>query len=165
MKAELSALFDGEMEQHQSPPLFAALRSDEALRDSWADYQLIGDALRAEPGLDCDITARVMSSLEDEPVVLAPVRRRHSSWQGSALALAASVAGVAVVGWLALAPQFVTREQPVMVRADLPVPTMVSVATQQGMQEYFLAHQTNAPGLHMQGGTQHIRTVSATGER
>lgn len=165
MKAELSALFDGEMEKHQSRPLFAALRSDETLRDSWTDYQLIGDALRAEPGLDCDITSRVMSSLEDEPVVLAPARRRQTAWQGSALALAASAAGVAVVGWLALAPQFVPREQPVLARADLPAPTIVTVAAQQGMQEYLLAHQTNAPGLHMQGGTQHIRTVSATGER
>jgi sigma-E factor negative regulatory protein RseA len=165
MKSELSALLDGEMEQHQSRALFSALKSDGTLRDAWADYQLIGDALRAEPGLDCDITSRVMSSLADEPVILAPARRRQASWRGSALALAASAAGVAVVGWLALAPQLAPRELPVLARADLPAPTIVTVAAQQGMQEYLMAHQTNAPGLHMQGGTQHIRTVSATGER
>jgi sigma-E factor negative regulatory protein RseA len=106
-----------------------------------------------------------MSSLADEPVILAPARRRQASWRGSALALAASAAGVAVVGWLALAPQLAPRELPVLARADLPAPTIVTVAAQQGMQEYLMAHQTNAPGLHMQGGTQHIRTVSATGER
>jgi hypothetical protein len=32
------------------------------------------------------------------------------------------------------------------------------------MQEYLLAHQANAPGLHLQGGAQHIRTVSAVGK-
>ena len=42
-------------------------------------------------------------------------------------------------------------------------PASVAVPPQ-GMseyQEYLLAHQANAPGLHMQGGAQHIRTVSA----
>jgi hypothetical protein len=31
------------------------------------------------------------------------------------------------------------------------------------MQEYMLAHQANAPGLYLQGGAEHIRTVSVVG--
>ncbi len=168
MTKELSALLDGEIEQHEMPALWSALKADGRLRTSWGEYQLIGDALRGEGGLSSDISSRVMDRLSDEPVVLSPrPTRQPNSWQRSVLAMAASVAGIAVVGWLALSQQPPVPERASLARLERPAPPAGAVAmtaAAPGMQEYLLAHQANAPGLHLQGGAQHIRTVSAVGK-
>jgi sigma-E factor negative regulatory protein RseA len=167
MTKELSALLDGEIEQHETPALWSTLKADNRLRAKWGDYQLIGDTLRGEGNLASDITSRVMSSLAEEPVVLAPRQvKRQMAWQRSVLAMAASLAGIAVVGWLALSQQPTTREPVSVARLEQPAPTIAAssmTASSPGMQEYLLAHQANAPGLHLPGGAQHIRTVSAVG--
>jgi sigma-E factor negative regulatory protein RseA len=164
MKKELSALLDGEIERHETPALWSALKVDVQLRTSWGDYRLIGDALRGEGSLSSDITSRVMDRLSEEPVVLAPrPTRQTNSWQRSLLAMAASVAGIAVVGWLALSQQPPGREQTALARLERPAPPAGAASTP-SMQEYLLAHQANAPGLHLQGGAQHIRTVSVVGK-
>lgn len=179
MTKEISALLDGELEAHEAPALWSQLRSDRRLFDTWRDYQLIRDAMRQEDGLGADIVARVMRDLETEPVVFAPQQkvRQKKTPQSAMLALAASVAGVAVVGWLALAPQPGQREVPAMARTVVPTVPMTQVSPQPAAslastqnphgaseyREYLLAHQANASGLHMQGGAQHIRTVSAIG--
>ena len=163
MTKELSALLDGELEAHEAPRLWADIKAGSDLRRRWGDYQSIGAALRREEPVALDLTARVMRSLADEPVVLAPRPPARRQWQGSAFALAASIAGVAVVGWLALAQQASSPDRPRIVRLEGP-PASAVAAPRQGLgeyQEYLLAHQANAPGLHMQGGAQHIRTVSA----
>ncbi len=164
MTKELSALLDGELEAHEAPRLWADIKAGSDLRRRWGDYQSIGAALRREEPVALDLTARVMRSLADEPVVLAPRPPARRQWQGSAFALAASIAGVAVVGWLAFAQQASSPDQPPqMVRLERS-PASAVAAPKQGLgeyQEYLLAHQANAPGLHMQGGAQHIRTVSA----
>lgn len=164
MTKELSALLDGEIEQHETSALWASLRADPRKRATWSAYSLIGDALRGEVRLSADITGRVMMQLADEPVVLAPkTGRQRSTWQGSILAIAASLAGVAVVGWLVLAQQQPIRESNIVARLDQRQQATVNLAQAtpgNGMQEYLLAHQANAPGLHLPGGAQHIRTVS-----
>jgi len=167
MTKELSALLDGELEQHEIQQLWSALKAEPRLRGVWTDYRLVGDTIRGEAKLSADITARVMARLADEPVVLAPHRSKTpNSWQRPVLALAASLSGVAVVGWLALAQQPPVREPATLARLEQRSPAPVAVAdttTSNGMQEYLLAHQANAPGLHLPGGAQHIRTVSAVG--
>ncbi|HZV53814.1 MAG TPA: RseA family anti-sigma factor [Rhodocyclaceae bacterium] len=165
MTKELSALLDGELETHEVPTMWRTMKADASLRDTWRDYQLIRDVLRREGKLAEDITPGVMGRLRDEPVVLAPSPRRQSDWHGSLLALAASVTGIAVVGWLALAQQPSSREQSAMARAVVQPPPAALAATRAmpEYREYLLAHQANAPGLHLQGGAQHIRTVSAMG--
>jgi sigma-E factor negative regulatory protein RseA len=168
MTKELSALLDGEIERHETVALWSKLGNDPGLRTKWSNYQLIGDALRGEHNLSADIASRVMFQLSDEPVVLAPRSSKQTSpWYRSALALAASLAGVAVVGWLALAQPQPTRDAALMARLEqsAATPVLANVATPaQSMQEYMLAHQANASGLYLQGGAQHIRTVSAVGK-
>lgn len=167
MRKEVSALLDGELESHEIQAAFAALRGNPALRQAWHDYRLIGDAMRAEPALSSDLTDRVMANLRDVPTVLAPKPSSRISWQQPALALAASAAGVAVVAWLALGPQFSadSGHQFVAAGAQSPraEPPVQLVAARESMQEYLAAHQAYASGLHLQGGAQHIRTVSAIG--
>lgn len=164
MTRELSALLDGEIEPHEAPPLWSAIKADKQLRATWGEYQLISDALRGETNLSLDITSGVMAKLTEEPIVIAPPATRGSSWQRSLLAVAASMAGIAVVGWLALAQQ-PPVEATKVARVEQPATSASSgpSGVAPGMQEYLLAHQANAPGLHLQGGAQHIRTVSAVG--
>jgi sigma-E factor negative regulatory protein RseA len=170
MKPELSALLDGELESHEARGILASLRDDESLRVAWSDYHLVGDALRDEGALACDVTARVMARLQSEPVVLAPRSIAQAGWWRPLMALAASLAGVAVVGWLAFAPQERDALPPAVVAtvasaqpaASAPVMPVNATADSSGsqMQEYLAAHQAYAGGLQFQGSTQQIRTVS-----
>lgn len=165
MSKELSALLDGELEVHEGPRLWADLKATPQLHATWQTYGLIGDAIRDEGNLSRDIAARVMLALEDEPTVLAPrPARRNFKLPSAILALAASVAGVAVVGWLALPMQFQGELSAPVARIQQSLPTQLADSGPSGnMREYMLAHQVNAPGMYLQGGAQHIRTVSAEG--
>ncbi|MDP1653101.1 MAG: RseA family anti-sigma factor [Rhodocyclaceae bacterium] len=172
---EISALFDGELEEHEVRSAVRTALNDDA---SWRMYALIGDGLRGDCPDAPDMTAGVMSRIREEPVVLAPrnlqpVRRQHPM-----LALAASVAGVAVVGWLALAGKSqlspadnqiaavpVLRGSPA--GAVSPAPTFVKVP--QGMpgdmNEYLLAHHAQATTIRLGDSTKQVRTVAMSSAR
>jgi len=168
MKDRLCGLMDGE--QPRDDALFDALKRDRALRDCWRQYHLIGDALKGESVLDRDITARVMAALDDEPIVLAPRKPVRRELQGSVLALAATLAGVAVVGWIALAPAQAPKAVVPVVHSETAAAQPVSARTNavppvrqasREMQEYLIAHQTQLSTLQFRGGTEYIRTVAA----
>jgi len=165
MKTRISALMDGELEDHEIAETLRALHRSPELRSEWCDCQLIGAALRGERGLDIDVAARVMSAIDLEPTVMAPQPGRMPDWRRPALALAASLAGVSVVAWLALAPG----------GEGVPNGTTGLAGTKQGLvvaqaqstprlREYLVAHQAYAPGGAMVGGARNIRTVAASGE-
>ncbi|MDP2132260.1 MAG: sigma-E factor negative regulatory protein [Sulfuritalea sp.] len=165
MKTRISALMDGELEDHEVAETLLALRRSEELRSHWSDCQLIGAALRSETKLDVDVASRVMSALELEPTVMAPAPRRAAGWQRPALALAASAAGVAVVAWLALVP---TGDSVPSGAATLAAvkqgPMVVQAQSTPRLQEYLVAHQAYAPAGAMVSGARNIRTVAAAGE-
>lgn len=165
MKTRISALIDGELEEHECAETLRALHHSPELRSQWCDCQLIGAALRGERGLHIDVAARVMSAIEAEPTVMAPQTRRRSEWRKPAMAFAASVAGVALVAWLALSPAH--PDSPVG-PGELAGGKQLEVATQSRstprLQEYLLAHQAYAPGGAIVGGARNIRTVAAYGE-
>jgi sigma-E factor negative regulatory protein RseA len=165
MTKEMSALFDGELEQHEETALWNALKVNSRLQHTWRQYQLISDVMGDQDNLASDITGKVMTALGDEPVVFTPSAKRPGSRPGSLMALAASVAGVAVVGWLALAQRPPANESFSLTRSErvTPAPVVARAVPAPGMQEYMLAHQASASGLHLPGGAQHIRTVSAVG--
>lgn len=172
---ELSALLDGEFEEHEARAVVDAALND---NERWQMYALIGDGLRGDCPETPDMTARVMSRLREEPVVLAPgnlqpVRRRHQPL----LALAASVAGVAVVGWLALAgnSQLPVSEgrlaaavppAPTLVKAPDNVARMPPRLNEQGdMNEYLLAHHAQAATVRLGDSTKQVRTVALSSAR
>lgn len=166
MKSEISALVDDALERHQAPTVLAAMKGDVELRRAWGEYQTIGAAMRHERALGCDMTARVMAALETEPTVMAPRRRPGPTWQQPLVALAASAAGVAVVAWMAFAPNESLGPTRTALLAQSQTPqtgVAVKPAGQGDMQGYLLAHQVNAPLSRLQGGTQNIRMVSAAG--
>ena len=114
----VSALLDGET-SHLNDNDIKALIENHENRESWARYQLIGDILResnvdspaARPSnsYDQSVAERVRTQIEAEPTVLAPRgsnRRLPKYLQPVAgLAIAASVAGLAVIGIQQMSPQ------------------------------------------------------------
>lgn len=170
--SEISALFDGELEDHE---LHAALKASLADQERWRAYGLIGDGLRGEDVDRPDMTASVMARLAEEPVVLAPRNLKAAPRHHPLLALAASVAGVAVVGWVALSgdPQvpaagqhlaMIQKDRAEMVASAVPPAPTFSQAIQVPMagdlSEYLLAHHAQASTLRLGDGTKQIRTVA-----
>lgn len=164
MKARISALMDGELEDHEIEETLRVLRHSPELRREWCDCQVIGDALRGERGLDMDVAARVMSALELEPTIMAPAPRRRLEWQRPVLALAASAAGVALVAWLALAPTADGGTSTGEARLANAKKGSAMAQSTPRLQEYLVAHQAYAPGGAMMGGARNIRTVAVSGE-
>ncbi len=156
---------DGELEDHEVSATLDALQRSDELRRQWSDAQLVGEALRNERRLDFDISARVMSALEQEPTVLAPknIAPRHRA--RPALALAASAAGIALVAWLGLgAPADPAAVAPL---AGAPVPRVLVATSSPStprLQEYLVAHQAYSPAGPMLGAARNIRTVAAVSE-
>jgi sigma-E factor negative regulatory protein RseA len=187
MKTKMSALVDGELDAHEMRDVFIAMRQDAGLRAELhrvSDrYALIGDALRGEPCLATNIAGAVRDQLVDEPVIFAPAaitqlpqQNRQSNnqptrqWLRPALAMAATVAGVAVVAWLGL-PTPSAQQPPLLAQATvekllpqpLAHPLVVAAAEDPDMQEYLIAHQIHSGSVFLNGDTQHIRTVSMNG--
>lgn len=184
MKPELSALFDGELEPHEVRPLLRNAGDDAEMRQSWQAYALIGDQLRREFRGEPDLTPAVMARIREEPVVLAPRSIPRPVRHHPLLALAASVAGVAVVGWLALADNLKTPGFAGSVAAVSPAPTFARVAdvpqkakvaakpTEQTplrgeINEYLLAHHTQTASFRLGDSADHARTITinATADR
>lgn len=158
MKIELSSMIDNELDSDSQQAFLVALQNDKNIRASWETYVLIGDALRGSPGLATNLTANVMNGLRSDPSILAlPARRSSAALRGVA-ALAASLAGVAVVGWLALSPPPSQTPSPNLAKASRPAAT----PTSERMQEYLMAHQAYSPSSRFQGGASYIRTVSSS---
>ena len=180
MKTRLSALMDGELDEHECEDIFRALRrdnSDNSLRRDWQHFHLIGDVLRGERGLETDITARVMQRLAQEPTTLAPTARRPSDRLRPWMALAASAAGVAVVAWVGFGnPDLPTATDSARIpgsgRAGISELALVSPPAREPsrevtksmpserLQEYLVAHEAYAPTAAVVSRTRHVRTVS-----
>lgn len=154
---------DGELERREAAGAIGALEPGGEARETWRTYHLIGDAMRETHALSAGFSARVAERLGREPTVLAP---RPSllmrplevpAWS----ALAASLAAVAFVGWVAFQPQESTvtvAKAPAAV--VLPVPTVreaALVAPPAAANDYLRAHQGYSPRYSLQGAATYVR--------
>jgi sigma-E factor negative regulatory protein RseA len=161
MKEKLSAMMDDALERDERERCVQRLKEDAELRAAWDVYHLIGDTLRGHTAPQ--IAEQVRARLAAEPTVLAPRRaeraRPRLAWYP--LAAAASVAAVALVGWLAL-PLFDLQGGAVMDPGTIAKvePAAVPVPQAQGMVDYLLAHQRFSPAIAMSGLAPYVRTVA-----
>jgi len=157
----ISALMDGELLHHDAQDAIAKFKQRGESRRSWSEYHLIGDALRGGPALSSDVAARVALRLADEPALSAPRRvpQRRSMIAWSA---AASVAAVAVVGWVALK----VPAEPAAGSSVSPLAaTVAKLAPQQlrgNVGEYLIAHQEFSPGTAVQDASPYQRAAYET---
>jgi len=106
-------------------------------------------------------TARFSERLAAEATVLAPSSLPgRTPVQRFALAAAASVAAVALVGWLAFAPQPEAPQPIAQAPAPAPVVQAVNVPLPSAANDYLLAHQGFSPRVSLQGMAPYVRTVS-----
>lgn len=173
--SELSALFDGELEDHEVGSIVRAALADQKQQADWQAYALIGDRLRGMEGFKPAFVENVMVRVREEPQVLAPRNLVRPAARHPLLALAASVAGVAVVGWLALVGSPRVQEPQIAYVAVPPAPTFAKAAPEQPavlptqadraeMGEYLMAHHAHASAFHLGEGVQHVRSVAMIGD-
>jgi sigma-E factor negative regulatory protein RseA len=162
MKARISEFLDGELESREAAGPLDALRSEGEARDTWRNYHLIGDAMRDTRMLSAGFAARVAAKIADEPTVMAPARivpaRLRQRWQ--LLSAAASLAAVALVGWVAFGPQ---EGSPQLAVAPPPVQAPQAVAQvppPSSANDYLYAHQGLSPRNSLQGVAPYVRMVS-----
>src|SRR6185312_162352 len=152
---EISLLIDGELDPARADAAVTSLCRAQGVA-TWVCYHMIGDAVRgvASRGLD---SKRFVELFAAEPTVLAPPRRSTAP-HAIALALAATVAAVSVVGWVALttmpAPVAASARQAVGVRAADARPVVDN--------EYVLVHQEYSPTNAIQGIGPYLRAVAAS---
>jgi sigma-E factor negative regulatory protein RseA len=162
MKDRLSALMDGELDDKSAAELIDALGRDREAVETWRTYQLISDAMRQSRLLSDGFTARVAERLAAEPTVLAPRALQPEPRRWYALSAAASLAAVALVGWLAFAPQpeVPPTQAPLAQAQPMPEskPNIVPMPT--AANDYLLAHQGFSPRVSLQGMAPYVRTVS-----
>jgi sigma-E factor negative regulatory protein RseA len=144
---EVSQLMDGELDAERLECACRGLRGTASM-ETWVCYHLIGDTLRGCGGLSPGFAQRFTARLSGEPTLLAPPRRQTAP-AAIAWAIAASVAAVGVVGWVALT----TMPLPPAAVATVERATSVRAADVRPPvdNEYLLAHQDYSPTTAIQG--------------
>lgn len=142
MKDRISALMDGELDDSSAADAIAELAREGEARQAWRAYHLIGDAMR-----DTRLPLEgFQGRLHAEP----------SRWFPMA---AAASAAIALVGWVAFAPQPQTVPAPAPVAQVKPVPIPAAA------NDYLFAHQGFSPRVSLQGMAPYVRTVSDEASR
>lgn len=169
MKTKISALMDGELQEAEVTALMRELREDGEALETWRRYHLISDALRDTQLLSSGFSERFAARLAEEPTVLAPARAlaKVETRRWLPLSVAASFAAIALVGWLAFAPQpgldagsGQLAQAPARVASVAP--DNVSVPLPRAANDYLIAHQSYSPRNSLQGVAPYVRTVSET---
>lgn len=169
LNEKLSAWVDGELDEAEAEQVMRSVLMKPDWRQACDTAFRVGDVLRAEPAVSNDFASRVMAALEQEPVVLAPARmpRREAANDAAPprwMALAASVAGVAFVGWLALSQSGGESQSGNAVmasKAPQPAASLLVRAPRNDDEAYVMAHQASAAGTPVPGMSAFVRTVSA----
>lgn len=158
MSDDISRLMDGELPDGEVDAVCSRLRSGDAMT-TWVCYHVIGDALRDSGAPSSGFAARFAARLAAEPAVLAPSPRRNRPLP-LAWAAAATVAAVAVVGWVALA----TFDSPSTTMAKAREAAAVSAARVRPPSvpaDYLLAHREYAPTTQIQAYVPNFRAALA----
>lgn len=122
----VSVLFDGQSESAECQIPQAQIKQlvdNENTRTQWSTYQLIGAVLRSEDDLAAtasggdSLADKVRAEIAAEPTILAPRAKSRPKYLQpiAGLALAASVAGLAVVGIQQMSSDSIQQGEPLSV--------------------------------------------------
>lgn len=160
---KISALIDGELDEHEMERQLSRLEQADGEQESWEMFHLIGDTLRGDSRISPDFNRRIAERLALEPTVLAPRRRAAGKAARYVMPIAASLAAVSVVAWVAFSSNPLTApDSPASQLAGTAPPQLPSVNSQGQMNEYLLAHQGFSPSTAIQGVVPYIRSVSVS---
>jgi sigma-E factor negative regulatory protein RseA len=161
----ISALMDGELDIEDQDAELRRIKGNEDLMQNWETYHLIGDVLRQERVLGTGFSDRLRATLEKEPTVLAP--RPVASARKTrlyALSAAASVAGVAAVGWLAFMNHPGSLDGGVgAIASKTPsaafAPAVAVTDADASVDEYIRVHHAYSPSAAIPGIAPYVRNV------
>jgi sigma-E factor negative regulatory protein RseA len=170
LNEQLSALVDDELGAGEQELLLRRLTQDAGLRDQLARYQVISDALRSNlpHGVDTGFYRRVHARLEQEAEIhAAPSRVRNLFRPVAGLALAASVAVVAVLSLQSVrqqdpaAPPAIAKAPGVddYIRAGNAPAPVARRNSARGLDVYLVNHNEYAVNRGMQGMLPYVRIV------
>lgn len=130
MSEKLSALIDNELDELERARLLRELGRDEELAERWSRYHVIALAMRREQIAPAgELPKRVARALESEagnaPRMEAPARRAPRFQSGGRFAIAASVAGVLLVGGLIV--KLYDDNRPAATATDMPAAQRLAV--------------------------------------
>src|SRR5258708_28547722 len=101
MTQDLSSLMDGELQPAEAGRAIGSCCGSEEHKTTWYLYHAIGDALRGQTPRRIEYPDALVASIDRQPTVLAPRRTGLESPAARVpLAAAASVATIALVGWI-----------------------------------------------------------------
>ncbi len=179
MKEKLSSLLDGELEASELEQTVKRAAGELLMRETWGRYHLIRDVMRgqlsslAAPGL----VHAVSSQLQSEPSILVPRRRsrirvKATLWVAG-MAVAASVASVAIVGvrWFApdqaSAPALIAQsvESADYLRSSGIRWQAVSTDVERDLNMYLVQHNEFTPATGMNGVMSYMRFVGYNTEK
>ena len=166
-RERLSALMDGELVQAEAIRFFERLACDGELRGLWERYHLISDVLHNNladvPG--GGLLERVQRDLAAEPALYRlGLFRRESLRPLAGLALAASVAVIAVVGFRGYGSGS-AHDEGVVARTERTQDLGLAQVTgehrrfEPRLDAYLVTHSERAGGL-LQGAIPHARLVA-----
>ena len=154
MTQEISSLMDGELQAQEAGRTIRSCCASSEAAQKWQEYHLIGDVLRGGRPHPTGTAERVRLALETEPAIIARPRGVLETTFGRvALAAAASVATIGVVGWIGTqggssVPGAVVAKNPAAIQ---PVGHQQPAATPPAadVQDYLAAHrQIPSPELY-----------------
>lgn len=99
LKQRLSLLVDDRLDTAAALKLIKTVEADRKLSATYSRYLFIGEVLRNGSGVipDARFVDRIHEALADEPTIVAPVWKRVVRDRAVTLAIAATLAGLAVV--------------------------------------------------------------------
>jgi negative regulator of sigma E activity len=140
MTQEISSLMDGELEPHEAERVIRTCCASAEAAEKWQEYNLIGDVLRGGKPHPTKTAERVRRALATEPAIIARPKRIYESTFGRvALAAAASVATIGVVGWMG--NQASPVPAPAMVARAPGALQPIAMAQAADIQDYVVAHR------------------------
>jgi negative regulator of sigma E activity len=159
-ESALSAMLDGELGDQAALPILKRMSQGGAERGRFREYCMIGDALR---GLDHDIpglTDRVMTALESEPTLLAPMRKQDR--RRPVLWLAAATVAAITWGLWDAGP----RDESLAPMAANPNASLAATSIQPGnVMPYLAAHQDFAQAVVSPSEMQFTKVTLAGADR
>lgn len=169
---QVSALADDELPAREAELLLTRLERDPALRDAWERYQLIGEAMRGSLAAvhDRDLAARLVEAIEQEPVSAKPFQPARILRPVAGLAVAASVAMLAVFTLQApqvepppaeVVPEFAgSGARPVLNAQRVDFSGVRSPEVQNQLRRYLLNHSEHADNMRIRGVMPYVQIAA-----
>jgi sigma-E factor negative regulatory protein RseA len=167
---------DDELSARDRDRLLQEVGSDPVLRIAWERYHLIRAALRKDIGLvmNSDLAARVLSQIENDPAPhVRPLSRlpmRHFTRLTAGLAIAASVAVVAIVSFKATLlpgsdPVSTVATAPATNPSPAPQTQLAQTSPDNSLNALLVKHNEFSRATNMSGMISYVRVVSQNGDQ